>query len=95
MISHAILNYNWGRKSNLADGIVITPSHNPPRDGGFKYNSTNGGPADVDITQWVQDRANALLAIHNRDVTRMIYEAAIGAETTYARIWSGRTSMIW
>jgi len=89
VISHAILNYNWGRKSNLADGIVITPSHNPPRDGGFKYNSTNGGPADVDITQWVQDRANALLAAHNRDVNRMIYEEAIEAETTYARDLAG------
>ena len=58
VISRAILSYNHGRSSGLADGIVITPSHNPPKDGGFKYNPTNGGPADVDITQWVQDRAN-------------------------------------
>jgi len=89
VISHAILNYNWGRKANLADGIVITPSHNPPRDGGFKYNATNGGPADVDITQWVQDRANVLLLAHNRDVHRMIYEEAINAETTYERDLAG------
>ena len=70
VISHAILVYNRGRKSHLADGIVITPSHNPPRDGGFKYNPTNGGPADVDITQWVQDRANALLEDNNSPVKR-------------------------
>ena len=62
VISHAILVYNRGRKDHLADGIVITPSHNPPEDGGFKYNPPNGGPADTDVTTWVQDRANALLA---------------------------------
>src|SRR5271169_6705170 len=61
VISRAILVYNRGRKEHLADGIVITPSHNPPEDGGFKYNPTNGGPADTDITSWVQDRANELL----------------------------------
>ena len=60
-ISHAILTYNKGRTSGLADGIVITPSHNPPTDGGFKYNPTDGGPAGTEITSWVQDRANELL----------------------------------
>src|SRR5207253_5227299 len=60
-VSHAILTYNRGRKSGLADGIVITPSHNPPEDGGFKYNPPNGGPAGSDITREVQDRANAYL----------------------------------
>lgn len=85
VISRAILTHNRGKKSNLSDGIVITPSHNPPRDGGFKYNPTNGGPADVDITGWVQDRANALLEAGNRDVKRMPYERAIKASTTHAR----------
>ena len=85
VISHAILTYNRSRKANLADGIVITPSHNPPKDGGFKYNATNGGPADVDITQWVQDRANALLEAGNRDVKRVAYPQAIKAATTHAR----------
>ncbi|HWE92523.1 MAG TPA: phosphoglucomutase (alpha-D-glucose-1,6-bisphosphate-dependent) [Tepidisphaeraceae bacterium] len=85
VISHAILAYNRGRKEHLADGVVITPSHNPPRDGGFKYNPTNGGPADVDVTQWVQDRANALLRDGNRDVKRLTYEQALRAPTTHAR----------
>ena len=62
VISHAILVHNRGRQDHLADGIVITPSHNPPEDGGFKYNPPNGGPADTDITGWIQDRANDLLA---------------------------------
>src|SRR5262245_61271297 len=61
VISRAILVYNRARKDHLADGIVITPSHNPPEDGGLKYNPTNGGPADTDVTKWVQDRANELL----------------------------------
>ena len=61
VISRAILVYNRGRKEHLADGIVITPSHNPPEDGGFKYNPTNGGPADTDVTGWVENRANELL----------------------------------
>src|SRR5438132_3210682 len=61
VISRAILVYNRGRRQGLADGIVITPSHNPPEDGGFKYNPTNGGPAETDVTAWIQDRANALL----------------------------------
>ena len=68
VISRAILVYNRGRKEHLADGIVITPSHNPPEDGGFKYNPTNGGPADTDVTQWVQDRANELLRGGNAGV---------------------------
>ena len=66
VISRAILTYNRGRKKHLADGIVITPSHNPPEDGGFKYNPTNGGPADTDVTRWVQDRANELAARRQR-----------------------------
>src|SRR5204863_8483403 len=61
VISRAILAHNRGRTDKMADGIVITPSHNPPEDGGFKYNSTNGGPADTDVTQWIQDRDNAIL----------------------------------
>src|SRR6185312_12617965 len=84
VISHAILAYNRGRKANLADGIVITPSHNPPKDGGFKYNATNGGPADVDITQWVQDRANDLLRGDNAGVRRIAYEQALRKSTTHA-----------
>jgi phosphoglucomutase len=70
VISHAILTYNRGRKDGLADGIVITPSHNPPEDGGFKYNPPNGGPADTDVTGWIQNRANDLLRGGNKDVQR-------------------------
>ncbi len=61
VISHAILRYNRGRQSGLADGIVVTPSHNPPEDGGFKYNPPTGGPADTEITAWIEQTANALL----------------------------------
>ena len=68
VISRAVLVYNRGRKQHLADGIVITPSHNPPEDGGFKYNPTNGGPADTDVTRWVEDRANELLRGRNAGV---------------------------
>ena len=82
-ISHAILTYNRGRTSGLADGIVITPSHNPPSDGGFKYNSTNGGPADTDITNWVQNRANELLRSGHHEVKRMSYESALKASNTH------------
>ncbi len=82
VISRAILVHNRGRKSGFADGIVITPSHNPPQDGGFKYNPTNGGPADTDVTKWVQDRANELLRGNNADVKRISYEAAFKASTT-------------
>src|SRR6476661_2334553 len=73
VISHAILVYNRARQSGLADGIVVTPSHNPPEDGGFKYNPPNGGPADVDITNWVQERANDLLRDGNKGVKHMRY----------------------
>ena len=84
VISRAILAYNHNRTAHLADGIVITPSHNPPRDGGFKYNPPNGGPADTDITGWVQDRANQLLSDGNRDVQRVTIETAMNATTTRA-----------
>jgi phosphoglucomutase len=83
VISRAILVYNRGRKDHLADGIVITPSHNPPEDGGFKYNPTNGGPADTDITKWVENRANELLRAKNSGVRRIPYEAALKAATTH------------
>lgn len=82
VISHAILSYNKGRQAGLSDGIVITPSHNPPADGGFKYNPPNGGPADTDITDRVQARANELLRARNRDVKRVGYESAFKAPTT-------------
>lgn len=83
VISHAILTYNRGRRDHLADGIVITPSHNPPEDGGFKYNPPNGGPADTDITKWVENRANELLRGGNKDVKRIPYERALKAPTTH------------
>jgi phosphoglucomutase len=85
VISRAIIVYNRGRKTALADGIVITPSHNPPEDGGFKYNAVNGGPADTDITRWVQDRANELLREKNAGVKRVSYETAFKASTTHAQ----------
>ncbi|MBF2076515.1 MAG: phosphoglucomutase (alpha-D-glucose-1,6-bisphosphate-dependent) [Synechococcales cyanobacterium C42_A2020_086] len=83
VVSHAILSYNRGRTSGLADGIIVTPSHNPPSDGGFKYNPPSGGPAEPEITKWVQERANELLAEGNRNVQRMGYEAALAAATTH------------
>ena len=82
VISRAILVANRGREAGFADGIVITPSHNPPADGGFKYNGPNGGPADTDATNWVQDRANAILRGGNREVKRMTFESALKAATT-------------
>jgi phosphoglucomutase len=84
VISRAILVHNGGRSDHLADGIVVTPSHNPPEDGGFKYNPPNGGPADTDVTTWIQDRANALLRDGNRDVKRMPLAGALRADTTHA-----------
>jgi phosphoglucomutase len=84
VVSHAILGYNRGRQDGLADGIVITPSHNPPSDGGFKYNAINGGPADTDVTGWIEARANALLRAGNRDVRRMPYETARNAPSCHA-----------
>jgi phosphoglucomutase len=83
VISRAILVYNRDRKDHLADGIVITPSHNPPEDGGFKYNPTNGGPADTHVTQWVEDRANELLRGRNAGVKRIAFDAAIKSSTTH------------
>jgi len=83
VISRAIIVHNRGRKTGLADGIVITPSHNPPEDGGFKYNPTNGGPADSDVTKWVQDRANELLRGKNSGVKRISFASALKATTTH------------
>jgi phosphoglucomutase len=83
IVSHAILVYNRGRKDHFADGIVITPSHNPPEDGGFKYNPPNGGPADTDVTKWVEQRANHLLRGSNAEVKRVPYTQAIKAATTH------------
>ncbi len=83
VVSHAILIYNRGRKDHLSDGIVITPSHNPPEDGGFKYNPTNGGPADTDVTGWIEKRANDLLRDGNAGVKRIPYDAAFKASTTH------------
>ncbi|MFO7541240.1 MAG: phosphoglucomutase (alpha-D-glucose-1,6-bisphosphate-dependent) [Thiobacillus sp.] len=83
VISHAILTYNRGRVAGLADGIVITPSHNPPDSGGFKYNPPNGGPADKDITDWIEAHANGLLEMGLRGVKRMTFEQARRATTTH------------
>lgn len=83
VISRAILVYNRDRKEHFADGIVITPSHNPPEDGGFKYNPPNGGPADTDVTRWIEDRANELLHGGNANVKRVPFEAAIKAASTH------------
>src|SRR6478735_9611696 len=83
VISRTILVHNHNRKEHLADGVVITPSHNPPADGGFKYNPTNGGPADTDITKGIQDRANEILRGGNREVKRLPYEKALAAATTH------------
>jgi phosphoglucomutase len=84
-VSRAILAHNHARAERLADGIVVTPSHNPPEDGGFKYNPPNGGPADSDVTGWIQTRANALLREGNAGVRRVPAEAALRAATTRAQ----------
>jgi phosphoglucomutase len=83
VISHAILRYNSGRKSGLADGIVITPSHNPPDNGGFKYNSTNGGPASDIITKWIEAKANEILQNNLHKVKRISLDKALKASTTH------------
>ncbi|MBP9092056.1 phosphoglucomutase (alpha-D-glucose-1,6-bisphosphate-dependent) [bacterium] len=83
VISRAVLNYNRGRTEHLADALISTPSHNPPADGGFKYNPPNGGPADTDVTTWIQNRANDLLKNENKEVKRVTYETAIKAKTTH------------
>jgi len=83
VISWAILTYNRGRRAHFADGIVVTPSHNPPEDGGFKYNPPHGGPADVDVTVWIQDRANELLRDGNGGIKRVPFAIAIKAAMTH------------
>jgi phosphoglucomutase len=88
-VSHAILCYNRGRQSRLADGIVITPSHNPPDAGGFKYNPPNGGPADTDVTGWIQARANDLLAASLRGVGRISLAQALRSPTTHRHDFLG------
>jgi phosphoglucomutase len=90
VVSHAILAYNKGRTSGLADGIVVTPSHNPPDDGGFKYNPTNGGPADTDITSWIQHKANEFLASDLKGVNRIPFERAKKAGTTHRHDYMDR-----
>lgn len=82
VISHAILTYNTSHRDQLADGVVISPSHNPPEDGGFKYNPPNGGPADTSTTKWVQNRANEIIAGGMREVKRIPLEKALKADTT-------------
>jgi phosphoglucomutase len=84
-VSRAILAYNAGRTAGLADGIVVTPSHNPPADGGFKYNTPDGGPADTDVTGWIQDRSNAILSGGNAEIRRVSIETARAAATTHER----------
>lgn len=83
VVSHAILTYNRGRNIGLADGIIITPSHNPPHDGGFKYNPPNGGPADTTVTGWIQAKANQFLEAHLERVKRIQFERALRAPTTH------------
>jgi phosphoglucomutase len=89
VISHAILTYNRGRQTGLADGIVITPSHNPPEDGGFKYNPPHGGPADTHITRWIEDKANELLAEGLHGLLRIPYERAQHAASTHVYDYIG------
>src|SRR5215831_1919151 len=82
VISHAVLTYNRGRRQGLADGIVITPSHNPPRFGGFKYDPPTGGPADTHVTEWIERQANAFIAEGLRGVAKVPFEVALKASTT-------------
>jgi phosphoglucomutase len=82
-VSHAILCYNRARSKGLADGVVVTPSHNPPDNGGFKYNTPNGGPADTDVTSWIEARANEFLERNLNEVRRVSYRAALSASTTH------------
>ncbi len=89
VVSHAILTYNRSRTSGLADGIVITPSHNPPDDGGFKYNPPNGGPADTEVTGWIEEQSNALLSDGLHDVTRIPYARARNAPSTHRHDYIG------
>jgi phosphoglucomutase len=89
VLSHAILTYNKGRTSGLADGIVITPSHNPPRDGGFKYNPPNGGPADTSVTGWIEAQANTLLEADLAGVQRIPHSRALRAATTHEHDYLG------
>src|SRR5512146_1373198 len=84
VISHAILTYNRGRKCGFADGIVITPSHNPPRFGGFKYNPPHGGPADTHVTEWIERQANAFIADRLRGVARIPFERVRRAPTVHS-----------
>lgn len=97
-ISHAILEHNRRHPDKLADGIVVTPSHNPPDNGGFKYNGPNGGPADSDITTWIEQRANALLKDHLKDVKRIAFDRALRASTThrhnYLRSYIGQLDQV-
>jgi phosphoglucomutase len=88
-VSHAILMHNRGRTSGLADGIVITPSHNPPEDGGFKYNPPHGGPADTEATRWIEDEANRLLSSDLKNVARIAYEKARRAATIHTYDYVG------
>jgi phosphoglucomutase len=88
-VSHSILAYNRGRSSGFADGIVITPSHNPPEDGGFKYNPANGGPADVDVTGWIEQEANRLIETGNAEVKRIPFARARSAATTHEHDFLG------
>ena len=88
-VSHAILNYNRGRSTGLADGIVITPSHNPPDSGGFKYNPPDGGPADTQVTSWIENRANELMSASTSHVARVDFAKARRAATTHAHDYVG------
>jgi phosphoglucomutase len=91
IISHAILTLNRGRRDRLADGVVLTPSHNPPSDGGFKYNPPSGGPADTSITRWIEQRANELLA-DPADIRRWPWEFVIRASASAPTRWAARAS---